>query len=81
MSPHPWSLMTESRKAMRARGALLAKEPLLAAEPEELLSMNHDLMWKLQAEHTEITLVKVEMQTLHGHRYHCVLQAEVGYTG
>ncbi|KAK8385068.1 hypothetical protein O3P69_012100 [Scylla paramamosain] len=51
--------------------ALLAKEALLVAEHGELLSMNHDLMRKLQAEHAEIKRLREEiqeMQTLYGYR-------------
>ncbi|MPC37444.1 RalA-binding protein 1 [Portunus trituberculatus] len=51
--------------------ALLAKEALLVAEHGELLSLNHDLMRKLQAEHAEIKRLREEiqeMQTLYGYR-------------
>lgn len=44
---------------------------LVAAEHEELLSMNHDLMRKLKAERAEITRLREEiqeMQTLYGYR-------------
>lgn len=51
---------------------LVAREAQVTAEHEELLSMNHDLMRKLQAERAEITRLRdeiQEMQTLYGYRY------------
>ncbi|XP_050739900.1 ralA-binding protein 1-A-like isoform X2 [Eriocheir sinensis] len=51
--------------------SLVAREMLVAAEHEELLSMNHDLMRKLKAERAEITRLREEiqeMQTLYGYR-------------
>lgn len=50
---------------------LLAQEAIVQAEHEELLSMNHDLMRKLQAERAEIMRLREEiqeMQTLYGYR-------------
>ncbi|XP_063598763.1 ralA-binding protein 1-like isoform X2 [Penaeus indicus] len=50
---------------------LLAQEAIVQAEHEELLSMNHDLMRKLQAERAEIMRLRdeiQEMQTLYGYR-------------
>ncbi|XP_042220022.1 ralA-binding protein 1-like isoform X2 [Homarus americanus] len=60
----------------RAKGdneylALLTQEAIVQAHHEELLSMNHDLMRKLQAERAEITRLREEiqeMQTLYGYR-------------
>ncbi|KAK4318471.1 hypothetical protein Pmani_010529 [Petrolisthes manimaculis] len=51
--------------------SLVAREVQVTAEHEELLSMNHDLMRKLQAERAEITRLRdeiQEMQTLYGYR-------------
>ena len=50
---------------------LCLEEMEVDAEHEELLSMNHDLTRKLQAERAEITRLKEEiqeMQTLYGYR-------------
>ena len=47
------------------------QEALVQVEHEELISMNHDLMRKLQAERAEITRLREEiqeMQTLYGYR-------------
>lgn len=51
--------------------ALLTQQAIAQAHHEELLSMNHDLMRKLQAERAEITRLREEiqeMQTLYGYR-------------
>ncbi|KAG0728662.1 RalA-binding protein 1 [Chionoecetes opilio] len=51
--------------------ALESQAAHVVAHQEELLSMNHDLMRKLQAEHTEIKRLREEiqeMQTLYGYR-------------
>ncbi|XP_066985968.1 ralA-binding protein 1-like isoform X3 [Macrobrachium rosenbergii] len=50
--------------------SLLEHEAIVQAEHDELLSMNHDLMRKLQVERAEITRLKEEiqeMQTLYGY--------------
>ncbi|XP_071513634.1 uncharacterized protein [Panulirus ornatus] len=67
---------TRSLDDSRARGdseylALLTQEAIVNAHHEELLSMKHDLMRKLQAERAEITRLREEiqeMQTLYGYR-------------
>ena len=51
--------------------SLCLEEMIVLAEHEELLSMNHDLTRKIQAERAEITRLKdeiQEMQTLYGYR-------------
>ncbi|XP_069186767.1 ralA-binding protein 1 isoform X2 [Procambarus clarkii] len=67
---------TRSLDDSRGRGdneyqLLLTQEAIVQAHHEELLSMNHDLMRKLQAERAEITRLREEiqeMQTLYGYR-------------
>ncbi|CAL4069237.1 unnamed protein product, partial [Meganyctiphanes norvegica] len=51
--------------------SMLEEEATVNAEHEELVCMNHELMRKLEAERTEITRLKEEiqeMQTLYGYR-------------
>ncbi|KAK7073247.1 RalA-binding protein 1 [Halocaridina rubra] len=70
---------TKSLDDSKARGiaedeeyaTLITQEVLVQAEHDELLTMNHDLTRKLQAERAEITRLKEEiqeMQTLYGYR-------------